>query len=401
MPHFGMDPIGIVEWRRTRRKIEHVPVGRKHVDALLAEVAAKCVAKALEITQLFLPIEHLTQPGNLLLIGRVCLCIRVIALVRPVRANTELGLCMHFLGPDLDLYVSPLRPDHGRVYGAVAILLRQGDVIVELVRNMTPQAMDDPKGRIAVLQLINQHPHRVDIVDLIEPHALRAHLPPDTVDVLRPTGNLRTDARLIKIEGQRADHLIHVLLAFLAALAEQGRDAFVGFGLQVAKRKVFEFPADLSDAEPVRERRVDVRDLSRNPFAALWRIGLRRPDDAGALSEFDERNADVIDECDEHLSHVLELVALLAQNLGHGSELERRYRRHAQNPLDESRHLVAEVQTNLIEPEAFLTHRPIENGRDQALLVAAQLGEDVDHLEAGRKGRGDDPVLTHPGAAAP
>ena len=59
-----------------------------------------------------------------------------------------------------------------------------------------------------------------------------------------------------------SSHLRHVLLACAALGVQQLGDELVLVRLQVAEREVFELPLDLPDAQPRRQRRVDLHRLA-------------------------------------------------------------------------------------------------------------------------------------------
>lgn len=134
---------------------------------------------------------------------------------------------------------------------------------------------------------------------------------------------------------QPRDGLGHVALALDALFVEQLRDALVGGRFLEAEREVFELPLQLPDAEPVRERCVDLerfacnfgrgRDLGRRVVAQ--RLHARR--------EPDQHHANVLRERQQHLAQRLHLgtarglgVAPFAAGLGRGV-LRRRAQAHA------------------------------------------------------------------------
>ncbi|ANF23638.1 hypothetical protein PS273GM_00010 [Stutzerimonas stutzeri] len=84
-------------------------VGCEDVDAIGFDVDAQLIGQTANITQLFMPFEHLTQPGDLFLVV-VRGALDVGALVTPVRANAQLGFFVHGLGADLYLQHLALRP---------------------------------------------------------------------------------------------------------------------------------------------------------------------------------------------------------------------------------------------------------------------------------------------------
>ena len=85
--------------------------------------------------------------------------------------------------------------------------------------------------------------------------------------------------------------------------------------MQHREREVLELPLHVLDAEPVRERRVDVERLLRD--ALLLRLGQRR-DRAHVVQpvgELDEQDAHVLRHRHEHLAHRGGLLRLLGVEL--------------------------------------------------------------------------------------
>ena len=79
------------------------------------------------------------------------------------------------------------------------------------------------------------------------------------------------------------------------------------------KRQVLELALERLDAEPVRERRVDVHRLARDALLRFGRHVLERPHVVEAVAELDEQDADVVRHGDDHLAEVLRLPVFLAR----------------------------------------------------------------------------------------
>ena len=58
----------------------------------------------------------------------------------------------------------------------VQVVLGDGDVVVELARDRTPQGVDDAQRGVAVTEVVDEDADRVDVVDLAELGALALHL---------------------------------------------------------------------------------------------------------------------------------------------------------------------------------------------------------------------------------
>ena len=64
-----------------------------------------------------------------------------------MRRDAEFGLLVHVARTNLHLERFVLRADYRGVNRAIFVALGRGDVIVELARNVVPQAMHDAEGR--------------------------------------------------------------------------------------------------------------------------------------------------------------------------------------------------------------------------------------------------------------
>ena len=128
--------------------------------------------------------------------------------------------------------------------------------------------------------------------------------------------------------------LVHVLLAVGAALGDHRLDLVVLARVQRLEREVLELPLERVDAEPVRERRVDLERLARLLHLLLAAEVLDRAHVVEPVGELDQDDPDVLGHRDDHLPVVLGLGVLAAL------ELDPRQLRDA---LDEVRDLVAEL----------------------------------------------------------
>ncbi len=171
---------------------------------------------------------------------------------------------MHLEGADLHFQCLALGADDGGVQGAVVVLLRVRDVVVELATEVGPQVVHDAEGGVAVLDVVHEDADRADVEQALEPAILALHLAPDAVDVLRPAGHLRHDPGRRELTAQDALDLLDERFALFALLLQRVRDIRVDIGLRVAKCEIFEFPLELPDAQPVRECRVDLARFGRH-----------------------------------------------------------------------------------------------------------------------------------------
>ena len=192
----GVDVVGEVERRGAGGQVAHLALGREDVDLVGVEVGAQGIEELARVVRLPLPVHHPRDPGRLVA--------RAVLLVEPVGGDAELGRRVHRVGPDLDLERLALGTDHRRVQALVHVELGHRDVVLEAPGQRLPERVDDAHRPVAVLHRLDQHPHRGEVVDLVELLALAGHLLVDRVEVLRPPGDLHPEDPDVLERGRRA-----------------------------------------------------------------------------------------------------------------------------------------------------------------------------------------------------
>ena len=140
--------------------------------------------------------------------------------------------------------------------------------------------------------------------------------------------------------------------------------------MQRLEREILELPLHLVDAEPVRERRVDLERLLRLLHLLLLAEVLDRAHVVEPVRELDQDHADVLRHRDDHLAVVLGL-RLLAR-----LELDARQLRDA---VDELGDLVAELVLDLVERRLGVLDDVVQERGGDRLLVEPQAREDERH----------------------
>ena len=191
--------------------------------------------------------------------------------------------------------------------------------------------MDDAKRGVAVGDLVDEHADGMHVVDLVEARVLALHLSPDAADVLGPAADIGFDLGL----GQRLAQHDHGALDVRLALAPTGlelvRQVAVVVRLEHLEAQVLELPLDLPDAQPLRERGVDLGRLAGDALLLLPRQGCDRAHVVQPVDQLDEHDADVLRHRQEHLADVLGLLLLVrptAERRELGDSVDER-RRHA------------------------------------------------------------------------
>jgi hypothetical protein len=146
----------------------------------------------------------------------------------------------------------------------VEVRLRDRDVVVELPGHRRPEGVDDAERRVAGRHVGDDHADREEVIDLVEADVLSPHLLGDRPEMLRASGDVRLDARLLELAVERLHRVVDVTLAHLPAGGEVLGDLLVVIGLEHLEGEILELPLDLPDAEAVRERGVDLDRLARD-----------------------------------------------------------------------------------------------------------------------------------------
>ena len=281
------------------------------------------------------------------------------------------------------IWISSGRPsgaDHRRVQRLVHVELRHRDEVLEAPGQRLPQRVDDADRAVAVLHRVNDDPHGREVVDLVELTVLLGHLRVDRIEVLGPPGDLGVDAERIELARQLGAAGLDVVLALLALLVDQALDLLVLARVQRCEREVLELPLDRVDAEPMRDRRVDLQGLLG--LVDLLLLGQRadRAHVVEAIGELDEDDPDVRGHRDHHLAVVLGL-RLVAAREGDASELG--------DAVDQRGDLVAEALADLVERRARVLDGVVQQRGAQRLGVQAHARADLGHAD-----RVDDELLT-------
>ena len=113
---------------------------------------------------------------------------------------------------------------------------------------------------------------------------------------------------------------------------------------------------------------VDVKDLPGQ--LQLTYPGIRRDgsNSASAFCEFDQRNTNIIDQCDQHTTGLFQLIKPDSKNPGgfrtHFTDLG-----HPQDTRHQVRNLGTVLVVNVIDRDLIFTYRTVDNGRNETILV--------------------------------
>jgi hypothetical protein len=149
--HVGVHRIGKVDEVRMPRQRDQLALGGEAEHLVVKQLELGVLEELLRIGALGEQLDGPPQPGIGAGFARQQLRRRVdVVLVQRVRGDAVVRDLVHLLGTDLQFDALLARADHGGVNGAVIILLRGRDVILEAARHHRPRRMNDPERLVAL-----------------------------------------------------------------------------------------------------------------------------------------------------------------------------------------------------------------------------------------------------------
>src|SRR5690554_4538075 len=118
--HFGMHTVGEVHGGSALRQVDHVAIGGEYINPILHHISAQHVAEGFGITQIVMPLQNLSQPGDLLFIA-IAARLGVGTLVQMVGADAKFGFFVHGEGADLYFQYLAFRAEYGGMQRAVTV----------------------------------------------------------------------------------------------------------------------------------------------------------------------------------------------------------------------------------------------------------------------------------------
>ena len=363
MADLGVDRVREVHGGRARREVHHVAPRREDEDLASVEVDLQPLHELPGVGHVLQPLHHLTQPRE---VGGVA---RLLAafLVAPVRGDAELRRAVHVARPDLDLERLAPGPDDRRVQRLVHVRLGHGDVVLEPAGDGTPEGMHRAERGVGIAEALHLDPHADQVVDLVELLAADHHLLVDGIQVLRPSLDVRLDPQLLQLAAQGRRDAVDQRLPLTSTRFDQARDLSVRPRVERLEGQILELPLHLLDAEPVRERRVDLQRLGRDPPLLLFGERRDRSHVVETVGELDQQDPDVARHRHDHLPDVLGLLLFA------GLELDPL---QLGQPVHDPRDLVAEVLFDLGHRDVGVLHRVVQERGGDRRRVQMQVGED-------------------------
>ena len=263
-----MHVIGKIHRRGAHRQLDHPSLGRHRKDHGIIGRTGLLTRNPLALVMLpgqqlpqprdaRLPIQrwhhHLAAPGCTLF------------LVAPVRRQPVLGRLVHRPRADLHLHRPAIVSHHDRMQRLVAIGLRIGDVVVQLIHLRHPALMHQVQRRIAVGQCLHHHPQRPQVMQLLQAQMLGPQFVVDAVQMLRAPLHLRLDAVLGQQRRQLGRRIGHEGIPLRTFAVQRPRQLPVPRRLQATERQILHLPLDAVEPQTVGQRCQHLHRLLRQP----------------------------------------------------------------------------------------------------------------------------------------
>ena len=158
-----MHGVGEVHGGGAARQPQDGALRRKHVNLVGEQVRLDGLEELLGVRRT-LHLHEPREPFARALFGAVR--VLVDGLVLPVRCDAALGDLLHALRADLHFERQAVRPEQRGVQRLVAVDARNRDVVLESPRHRLEQLMRDPEGAIAMVDVVDNDAHAVDVDDV-------------------------------------------------------------------------------------------------------------------------------------------------------------------------------------------------------------------------------------------
>src|SRR5690606_34924498 len=178
--------------------------------------------------------EKLAQPGDFVVVAIPPAGAAL--LVAPVRRDTVLGEAVHLGGTDLDLQRPAVVGDDDGMQRPVTVGLGARYVVVVLLRDRLPDAVDGAERGVALVDAPRRRPPPAKILDLGEGQAAAPHLAAEAGPVGGPAAQLRLEAAALAFGAQAQQRRLDEVLALDASFLELLRQALVLVGPEEAER---------------------------------------------------------------------------------------------------------------------------------------------------------------------
>ena len=201
VPDVAVDGIGEIHHRGPAWHGHDAALGREHVHGIWKEVDLDVVPELGSVLGFLLNVQQRLQPLRPKAVGDIA--VRRRCLVQPVGGHAGFSHHIHGGGANLEFNVGAERPHQGRVQRLVSIDLGDGYVVLELAGQGFVHLVQDPHGRVALGEVVQNDAEAVEVGDLGERQVFVVHLSVDGIEGFFPPDHMRFQRVLC----QRSIHL--------------------------------------------------------------------------------------------------------------------------------------------------------------------------------------------------
>ena len=360
-----MNRVGEVHRGRPPRQGDQVALGREAEHLVLVHFELGMLEELLGVRGMLEDFEQFANPAILPPLRARQRAAQLLEV--PVGGNAVLGEFVHFPGADLNLDPLALGPDHRGMNRLIAVRLGRRDEILEAARHHAVRAVNDAERLVAFGHRFDDHAEGDDVGELFERNVLALHLAPDRIGLLFAPGNRRHDIGLRQRALELGGDARHLVSALVAQELEPGDDRIARVRVDLGEGEALELVLHPLHADALGERREDFHGLARDALAFLGVVDeLQRAHVVQAIGELDEEHANVLGHRQQQLAEVLGLLGPVRLELEAGQ---------FGDAVDELRDLAPEQIADLIERDAGVLDRVVQQRGDDRRAVEADAGE--------------------------
>ena len=365
-----MDVVGEVDRCRTARQLDDVALGSEHVDRVAQQFALDLAQEVGGSGLRALPVAQLVDDRQLA--GHGGGIADAARLVQPMGRDPVLGGLVHLVAANLDLDGHSARPHHRGVQALVAVRLGHRDVILEAPFDRQPQLVHQAQNFVAFTAGGAHDPYPQQIVDFVGGVPAFLHLLVDGVEVLGAALHAQVQVAALRRRVDLLGDLPQQGVALRPRRRHELLEVLVHARVEVLHRQILQLGADPVQAQPSRQRAVDVHALARDAHAILRVERLQGAHVVQLVGELDQDHPHVAHHREQHLADRLGgarpvALALDDRDLG--------------DPLDQIGHLLAERVGDLLQRRVGVLHHVVQQGRDHGRRIEPRLDQNGRHLQ--------------------
>ncbi len=356
----GVDGVGEIDRGRTLGQLDQLALGREGEDPILIHCHPGMLEQFLGAVGMVEDFDKILDPRYLDVVDRPAL------LVGPVGGETPFGLGVHHIVANLDLDPHLRIVDDRGMQRSIAIALGGRDEVFEPPGHHRPALLNKAQRPVTILDLVDDHPERHHVGQLLEADVALGHLFPDREGVFFAPGDFGFKSMVGEVELQAEADPADQIAAAGMELVEPPPDRGECVGLDLLERQRLHLGHHVIHADPLRKRGIDIHRLPGDATALL--LGGDVVEGAHVVQpvgQLDEQDANVARQREQEFAEVFRGALIF----GLGLDL-----RQLGHPVDQPRDIGAEQFLDLFMGGDGILDRVVENCGDDRLVVELEIG---------------------------